>query len=419
MRRCLCMLLCAVLCLCLLPLSGFAQEVPIASEAAVLMDTQTGQILLGRDMDVKMYPASITKVMTGLVALKYGDPKDTVTMTLEGYSQVPRTSSHIALLPGEEFTMEDALYALALVSANDAAVAIAQTVSGSVEEFCDLMNQEATALGAVNTHFSNPNGLPAEDHYTTAQDMALITAAALEQPDFLTYFGAKSYTMPATNLSEPRELVSKNQFIDGTVPCEGLLMSKTGWTSQALGTLVTAARRGDTTLVAVTMRSAMLEDKYADTAALIDFGFSAFRRVRLSESLIKRKMVEQGMDADSRLEGYEPVDVMLPVSDGEADIEVTVPGGFDGSLGLQAVPVSVDAQEKDGTRIHLTDLLLSIQEVLQEEAEEASVPEPEESRSGSNVSPGVWLLLAAAAVFTLLWYFTRRKQPKKPGICHE
>lgn len=409
MRRCVCMLLCAVLCLCLLPLSGFAQEVPIASEAAVLMDGQTGQILLGRNMDEKMYPASITKVMTGLVALKYADPKDPVAMTLDGYHQVPRTSSHIALLPGEEFTMEDALYALALVSANDAAVAIAQAVSGSVEEFCDLMNREAEALGARNTHFSNPNGLPAEDHYTTARDMALITAAALEQPGFLTYFGAKSYVMPATNLSDARELVSKNQFIDGTVPCEGLLMSKTGWTSQALGTLVTAARQGDTTLVAVTMRSAMLEDKYADTAAMLSYGFTEFKRVRLSEKLMKEKMAQQGMEETGVLADYRPVDVLVPVSNGEEDIEVTVPGGFDNTIGLSAVPVSVDAKEADGTRVHLTDLILSIRETAAEEPVEVLAVEPEPVQEASGVHPGALLVLGIVALLGGMYAVVRKR----------
>lgn len=301
------------------------------------------------------------------------------------------------------------MYALALMSANDAAVAIAEAVGGTVEEFCDMMNEEAISLGAVNTHFSNPNGLPAEDHYTTARDMALITAAALEQPGFLTYFGAKSYVMPATNLSDARELVSKNQFIDGTVPCEGLLMSKTGWTSQALGTLVTAARQGDTTLVAVTMRSAMLEDKYADTAAMLSYGFTEFKRVRLSEKLMKEKMAQQGMEETGILADYRPVDVLVPVSNGEEDIEVTVPGGFDNTIGLSAVPVSVDAKEADGTRVHLTDLILSIRETAAEEPVEVLAVEPEPVQEASGVHPGALLVLGIVALLGGMYAVVRKR----------
>lgn len=409
MRRCLCVLsLLAVLC-CLLPVPALGREITLASEAAVLMDGETGQILFGKNMDEQMYPASITKVMTALVALKHSKPTDTVTMTQEGFNQVPRTSSHIALLPGEEFTMEDAMYALALMSANDAAVAIAEAVGGTVEEFCDMMNEEAISLGAVNTHFSNPNGLPAEDHYTTARDMALITAAALEEEDFVTYFGATDYMMPATNMSGPRELVSKNQFIDGTIPCEGLLMSKTGWTSSAWGTLVTAAKQGDTTLVAVTLKSALLEDKYADTSILLDYGFTAFRRVQLTEGLMQRKMTEQGLSSGTKFLGYEPVDVLLPIADGEGDIAVTVPGGFDGTIGLSAVPVSIDAKTEEGDWLHIIDLVLSIEEAPEEEIEVLSAEEPmEETNEG--LHPGVILLLGLGAVVLVGYLVTKQKE---------
>lgn len=409
MRRWLSVLVSLVLLFFLLPISCFAREITLASEAAVLMDGETGQILYSKNMDEQLYPASITKVMTALVALKHSDPSNLVTMTQEGVNQVPRTSSHIALLPGEEFSMEDALYALALVSANDAAVAIAETVGGTVEKFCDMMNEEAVALGAVNTHFSNPNGLPAEDHYTTAQDMALITAAALQQEGFLTYFGAKEYVMPATNLSASRELVSKNQFIDGTVPCDGLLMSKTGWTSSAWGTLVTAAKQGETTLVAVTLKSAMLEDKYADTAILLDYGFTAFRRIQLTEGMMMRKMTEQGLEPAARLEAYEPINVLLPIADGEGDIAVTVPGGFDGSIGLSAVPVSIDAKTEEGDWLHIADLLLSIEGPQEEKAELLREEEPgEETQEG--LHPGVILLLSIGAMVLAGYWGVKRKE---------
>lgn len=215
--------------------------------------------------------------------------------------------------------------------------------------------------------------------------------------------------MPATNLSASRELVSKNQFIDGTVPCDGLLMSKTGWTSSAWGTLVTAAKRGETTLVAVTLKSAMLEDKYADTAILLDYGFTAFRRIQLTEGMMMRKMTEQGLEPAARLEAYEPINVLLPIADGEGDIAVTVPGGFDGSIGLSAVPVSIDAKTEEGDWLHIADLLLSIEGPQEEKAELLREEEPgEETQEG--LHPGVILLLSIGAMVLAGYWGVKRKE---------
>ena len=217
--------------------------------------------------------------------------------------------------------------------------------------------------------------------------------------------------MPATNLSAARPLVSKNQFIDGTFDCPGLLMSKTGWTSSALGTLVTAVKRGDTTLIAVTLKSPMLEDKYTDTLALLDYGFANYRRVRLSQKLMERKMVAQGMDEDCSLEGYTPQDVLIPQTAGEADIAVTVPGGFDSSLGVSTVPASVDVKQEDGTWIHVTDLLLTIRDP-EPEVEALAETEGGEATAETEakaIHPGAAILLGLAVVFFLFRFIGKRK----------
>lgn len=386
------------------------QEPVLISEAAILMDADSGQILYGKNMDAPMYPASITKILTGYLALKYGNPADELTVSEEVVNQVPRTSSHIALLPGEVVTLKDALYGLALVSANDAAVAIAEHISGSVEDFAELMNQEAAALGAYNSHFVNPNGMPAEDHYTTARDMAIITAAALRMPDFNTYFGGGEYDFPATNLSEARKLVSKNKFIDGSMECPGLLISKTGWTSSALGTLVTAAKQGSTTLIAVVMKSPVLEDKYTDTEELYGYGFHGFQRTRLSRNMMEDKLREQGMGENGYLDGYSPLDVLMPIDTEGKDIIVTIPGGFDADSGVSTIPVSVDVQRKNGTLLHIKDLLVTIAE-----AEPTPLLEVETSAERAadstkrTLHPGVFILLGLAAVLILFRLIARKK----------
>ena len=306
-------------------------EIELASEAAILMDAGTGQILYAKNARERLYPASITKVMTGLLALEVLDAGQMLTVSQEAVNQVPRTSSHISLQPGEELTVADAMYALAISSANDAANVLAEGVSG--------------------------NGLPNSEHYTTAYDMAQITAEALKNPDFLLYFGSGAYEMPATNISQARSLVCKNQFIDGERSCSGLLFSKTGWTTSAQGTLVTAARRDGITLIAVTLKSPMLEDKYEDTQALLDYGFSGFEKLAVDEAFVFAQLREQGMDRDAELVDFEPYFLLIPR---DAEARLVVSGGIDPDSGVRTLPVSLVVRREDGAEQVLADSLLNL-----------------------------------------------------------
>lgn len=290
--RKLCLLLCAVCLVNALSLPARADGVlNLASEAAVLMDAQTGQVLYEKNMHQKMYPASITKVMTGMLALQNLAPDTLLTTSYAAVQAVPRTSSHISLEPGETMTLDMGMHALAMESANDAANVLGEAVSGSLEAFGEKMTQTAQALGAQNTHFANANGLPDSNHYTTAYDMALIVAAAIQVPGFTDYFSTVNYTFPGTNVHSPRNFVNKNRILPGgQYAYEGVLMSKTGWTTAAQGTLVTAATQGETTLVAVVMKSVMLEDKYRDTTKLFDYGFSQFSHVTVTGEQIAAQL---------------------------------------------------------------------------------------------------------------------------------
>jgi len=155
--------------------TGFPQ---ITSTSAIIMDAQSGQIIYEKNSHTRQYPASITKIMTAYLAIKNGDLNSTITMSDAAVWGIDRNSSHIALDVGEEISMSDALYAVMLMSANEAAWAIAEQVSGSLENFVQLMNDTAQSLGCKDTHFTNANGLHDPDHYTTAYDMALITKEA-------------------------------------------------------------------------------------------------------------------------------------------------------------------------------------------------------------------------------------------------
>ncbi len=281
-----------LLCFLLLPFPVRAEEpLQLASQAAVLMDGNTLTVLYEKNMNEPLYPASITKLMTALLAMEVLEPEQVLTVSQSAVNAVPRTSSHISLLPGEHLTVEDALYAIGMESANDAANVLAEAVAGSLEAFAALMTRRAQELGAMNTHFANANGLPDSSHVTTAYDMALITAAALRQEGLSTYFSTVNYTFPATNLSAARSFVNKDRLLPGgQYHYQGVLLAKTGWTSSAQGTFAAAVKQGDTTLIAVTLKSPMLEDKYQDTHKLLDYGFTHYSAVEVSGEQIAARL---------------------------------------------------------------------------------------------------------------------------------
>ena len=258
-----------------------ADDLPILdADAAVLMDARTGQVLFAKNKDKKEYPASITKVMTGLLALEYADTRATLTMSREAVFSITRGSSHIALDTDEELALKDALYALAIESANDCANGIAEYIAGDCEAFAELMNERARELGAVNTHFANAHGLDDPEHYTTAYDMALIMAQAIKTPGFTEIFSANYHKMSPTNLQEKeREFHCKNLFLNGIYDYEGITASKLGWTTNARNTLVTSASREGRDLIVVVMNSNAYRGTYLDTMKLFDYGFEEFRDV--------------------------------------------------------------------------------------------------------------------------------------------
>lgn len=269
--------------------------VPVHGEGApatvcasvVLMDADTGQVLYGKNMHDALYPASITKVMTGMLALERAGLDETLVMSREAVFSVPRGAAHIALDTGEALSLEDAMYAMGVESANDAANGVAEHVSGSIEAFAALMNARAKELGALNTHFANPSGMENEDHYTTAYDMALILSQAVKTPEFNRFYSSATYTMAPTNEQEDhRYFHNSNSFFKGKFTYEGIIASKTGWTPSSRHTLATAAVRDGRTLVAVVMNSAANDDKYEDTMKLLDYGFDRFNALPLPEGFL-------------------------------------------------------------------------------------------------------------------------------------
>lgn len=257
-------------------LAGWPQGPAIYAESGILVDLDTQEILYSKNIDKQLYPASITKIMTTLVAMESSSPEETVTFSQHALDSIEWDSSNIGCRLNETLTMEQCWYAMLLNSANEVCCGVAEHVAGSIEAFVERMNQKASELGCTGTHFSNTNGLPDENHYTTAHDMALIAAAAFQNETFRTVFTTRQYEIPPTpQYTEPRYLYNHHKMMqpDTEYYYEGCLGGKTGYTDDALNTLVTVASRDGKTLLCVTMRT-QGRQVYTDTASLFDYGFS-------------------------------------------------------------------------------------------------------------------------------------------------
>lgn len=272
----------------------------INSTSAILMDAQSGQIIYEKNSHTKQYPASITKILTAYLAIENGDLSSTITMSNDAVWGIDRNSSHIALDVGEQISMSDALYAVMLVSANEAAWAIAEQVSGSLANFVQLMNDTAQSLGCTDTHFTNANGLHDENHYTSAYDMALITKQALTNDTFCTYAAETYHEIPPTNKnSETRYLTQGNRMMLSSSEyyysaCQG---GKTGYTDDAGGTLVVWAQKNDMQLICVTMGASDNSENYKDSIALFDYAFNNYTSTSiLSEYEFNAEQATQAQD---------------------------------------------------------------------------------------------------------------------------
>lgn len=316
----------------------------LQANAACLMDAATGQVLFEKNMNTQLPPASITKIMTVMLGVESGSWTDTVTMSHDAVYSVPRNTSHIALQEGEQLTLEQALMATMLPSANDAANGVAEFSAGSIPAFVQKMNDRAAECGAVNTHFSNANGLDDPQHRTTAYDMALITRRAMQSEEFMRVFGTAEYVIPPTNLqNEARNIGAGHKMMfDFTKYYDpGVLGGKSGYTPEAGHTLVTAVERDGRKLIAVVMGAPKNAAMYEDTVALFNYGFCSFTPVTLTaESLAQeygQKLAEQ----------TEPVTVYLAAGVSETALQKQFTVQQDDATAT-TVAVSLSVQGADG-----------------------------------------------------------------------
>lgn len=281
----------------------------IQAEAALVMDLNTGTVLVETNGTSKAYPASITKIMTALVALEHAkDLDEKVFFPRKAIETGDKDSSSIGILPGEELTLRDCLYALMLASANEVANAISIHIGGSMEEFVEMMNKKAEELGCVNTHFNNPSGLHDPEHYTCALDMATIGREAIKYDEFKKIAGSRTYVIPETNrMKEKRPIANYHQMINPAkypkFAYEYCYAGKTGYTSEAGMTLVSFAKKGTMNLVCVVLKAETKEAQFGGTAKFFDYCFKRFRM----EQAEKIKLNYENSDIYTDLKEKDPL----------------------------------------------------------------------------------------------------------------
>ncbi|MGO5053838.1 D-alanyl-D-alanine carboxypeptidase family protein [Lachnospiraceae bacterium LCP25S3_G4] len=302
-------------------LENWPQGPAIYGEGGIVMDMKSGAILYGKNVDCHFYPASITKVLTALIALENAKLTDTVTFSQESIDFLEYGDAHIGMMPGEQISLEDALYGVLLASANEVSHAVAEsTVEGGYDAFIAKMNERAKELGCNNSNFVNPHGLHDDNHYTCARDMALIASEVFKHEEFRTITNTLQHTIAPTNLcGEPRIFQQNHKMLyeanTNYYPyCVG---GKTGFTDQALTTLVTFADDGNMQLVAVNMRTHG-KNVYPDTRNMMDYAFGNFHKESIVESE-KKKDIEKFEDEDA----YVVIPNNLKFTDLKCNIELT------------------------------------------------------------------------------------------------
>lgn len=261
----------------------------IGAQSAILMEVNTGSILYAKNIDEQLYPASITKILTALIAFENCSMDEMVTFSYDAVHSINwREDANMGINVGDAITMEQCLYGLLVGSANEAAYAIAEHIcgEGNVDKFSDMMNQKAKELGCTNSNFITPNGIHDENHYTSAHDMALIAQAYFSNELLSKMSSTTNYHVPQT-ATQPREdmiVWAKSKLLPGKeYAYDGLIGTKTGYTNDARQTLVSCAQKNGMKLVCVILKEES-PNQFTDTIELFEYGFQNFYAASVSEN---------------------------------------------------------------------------------------------------------------------------------------
>ena len=275
----------------------------VYSEAAILMDDNTGKILYDKDANVRKYPASTTKILTAILAIENCNLDDKVIVDYDSIMIVPSGYTVAALQVGEELTVKQLLQVLLIHSANDAANVLAKHVAGSIENFANMMNSKATEIGCKSSNFTNPSGKHDENHYSTAYDLALIMKYCMKNETFREIAASKSCIIPQTNKYSERIFTNTNELlvvdtreISSNYYYPYAIAGKTGYTSEAKNCLVSMAKKDDLTLICVVLGGVRTDEglsaRFTDTKELYEYGYNTYTIKKLREENAIAKQIE-------------------------------------------------------------------------------------------------------------------------------
>lgn len=376
---------------------GWPQGTGTYGYAGICMEVGTGTILWGKNIDDQHYPASITKVLTALVALENGQLTDPVTVTHDCVSFMQPGDSSIGLKEGNEITLEQCLYATLLASANEGAYAVAENVGKNAGHdynwFIQRMNERCKELGGTNSNFVNANGLHDANHYTSARDMALIGRELFKHPEFFEIVQTLNYTIPASGTCEEHVFQQKHKMLQPSRSqyYEYAIGGKTGYTSDALSTLITMAEKDGTQLVCVLLRTRGGTHLYPDTRNLFEYGFNNFKKIAVDGQETSEDVGEILEDETGENCGY----VMVPNDVEFADLEMDMTVD-EGNAGTATLTYTYEGNQVGSAKAKLSEKYLEEHQAKVEKTAAKDVQTAEKD------SKDEWILKGSVAVLVLL-----------------
>lgn len=288
-------------------IKGWPEGPSVYADSAIVMDIKSGAVLFGKKIEEKHYPASITKLLTVLIALENASLTDKVEFTQDSVSFLKYDDANIGMRPGEIISMEDALYAVLLASANEVAHAVAECVGtqhlgGNYDTFIEKMNTRSKELGCINSNWINSYGLHNEQHYTCAYDMAKIASAISSNEIFREMMKTSEHKIGATNLVKEERVFQQTHKIlnpHSEYYRKNCIGGKTGYTEEAMNTLVTMEENNNMQLVAVVLYDYGAE-RYLDTQKMLEYGFNNFKQVPITDH-VDSKMIEKLQDVNASI----------------------------------------------------------------------------------------------------------------------
>lgn len=398
----------------------------VSAQAAILMDVNTGVILYSKNIHERLYPASTTKIMTALLAMENGNLDDMVEFSHDAVFSVPVDGSNMGMDEGESITLEECLYGIMVASANEAANAAGEYVSGSIDDFVTLMNERAAEMGCKDTHFVNTNGLHDPQHYTSAYDLAVISSYFFRNEMLCKISNtARHHFEPTPTQPDDFFKNNKHKLISGEIPYDGILGGKTGYTDDSRQTLVTCAEQNGMRLVCVVFKEES-PDQFEDTVELFDYGFQNFQVLNISENEEKYNIESTGflqigddvfgnsepilsIDTDSYVIipntiAFQDLDSEIDYSMSDenrvAGIEYSYHGMYVGTAYLNLATDNVSTYEFD-TDMTSTDV--SVEKVEEESVTQPETPQDAQDTVFINIKNVLLAILILAAIFITIF----------------